>query len=177
MLLHIKNMVCPRCVMVVTDILQRRSLTPLSVSIGRAETAETLSEAQLQALAADLQAVGFELVRDAASQLVLRIKSAIAEAVDRPQVVTATLSAFIAERLAMDYPTLSRTFSSAEGQTIESYAVAARIERAQRMMDSGETSVKVLAFALGYSSVAHFSRQFKQVAGITPTDYLAQKRR
>ena len=112
MLLHIKNMVCPRCVMVVTDILQRRSLTPLSVSIGSAETAETLSEAQLQALSADLQAVGFELVRDSASQIVLRIKSAIIEAVDRPQVVTSTLSAFIAERLGADYPTLSRTFSA-----------------------------------------------------------------
>ena len=45
------------------------------------------------------------------------------------------------------------------------------------MMDSGETSVKELAFALGYSSVAHFSRQFKQVTGITPTEYLAQKQR
>lgn len=177
MLLHIKNMVCPRCVMVVTDILQRRSLTPLSVSIGSAETAETLSEAQLQALSADLQAVGFELVRDSASQIVLRIKSTIIEAVDRPQIVPSTLSAFIAERLGADYPTLSRTFSAAEGQTIESYAVGARIERAQRMMDSGETSVKELAFALGYSSVAHFSRQFKQVTGITPTEYLAQKQR
>ena len=176
MLLHIKNMVCPRCVMVVTDILLRRSLTPLSVSIGNAETAEELSEAQLQELAADLRAVGFELVRNAASQLVVRIKSAIAEAVNRPQAVGSTLSAFIAERLGADYPTLSRTFSAAEGQTIESYAVGARIERARRMMDSGETSVKELAFALGYSSVAHFSRQFKQVTGITPTAYLQKPR-
>ncbi len=176
MTLHIKNMVCPRCVMVVTDILNRHALSPLSVAIGTAETAVAPTDEQLRALAADLQSVGFELVRDEGAQLVVRVKSAITEAIEHPQAVRTTLSAFIAERLGMDYTALSRAFSAAEGQTIESYAVNARIDRARMMMDSGETSVKELAFRLGYSSVAHFSRQFKQTAGITPTEYLARKR-
>ncbi len=146
------------------------------MGIGKAETAETPTAETLELLAADLQRVGFELVRDEGAQLVVGIKSAVCEAIMNPQLITSTLSAFIAERLGADYTSLSRAFSSAEGQTIESYAVKARIERAQLMMDSGTTSVKELAFTLGYSSVAHFSRQFKQTAGITPTEYLERKR-
>lgn len=41
MILHIKNMVCPRCIMAVTSTLSQLGLTPDSVSLGEAHIAET----------------------------------------------------------------------------------------------------------------------------------------
>lgn len=35
-IIHIKNMVCNRCIMVVTEALKRMGFTPLSVELGTA---------------------------------------------------------------------------------------------------------------------------------------------
>lgn len=44
MKLLIKNMVCPRCISAVKDILMSEDLTVMSITLGEAETAENLSD-------------------------------------------------------------------------------------------------------------------------------------
>ncbi|RTE03055.1 AraC family transcriptional regulator [Paenibacillus whitsoniae] len=57
------------------------------------------------------------------------------------------------------------------GQTIESYVIQKRIERAAYLLRLG-MNVSEVAEALGYRSIYFFSRQFKQVTGTNPSDVL-----
>ena len=41
--------------------------------------------------------------------------------------------------------------------------------------DYGQLTVSEIAYRTGYSSVAHLSRQFKQVTGLTPSQYRAAR--
>ena len=73
--------------------------------------------------------------------------------------------------LQTDYATLSRLFVAAEGRTIEKFYLLQRIEYVKELIEYGDLSIKEIAWRTGFSSVAHLSRQFKQLTGLTPTAY------
>ena len=77
MKLLIKNMVCPRCIAAVKEVLSSEGLTVKSVSLGDAEVEEDLSSDQCRSVAEKLQDKGFELLDDPRSQLVERIRIAV----------------------------------------------------------------------------------------------------
>jgi AraC-like DNA-binding protein len=56
----------------------------------------------------------------------------------------------------------------------EQFTIHARIHRAQRLLRETDLTVKAVGEALGYSDIYFFSRQFKQVAGRSPTEYRQQ---
>ncbi|MBP1966541.1 AraC family transcriptional regulator [Paenibacillus aceris] len=62
----------------------------------------------------------------------------------------------------------SLKFKEVMGQTIESYMIEKRIERATYLLKLG-MNVSEVAEALGYRSIYFFSRQYKKVTGITPS--------
>lgn len=70
-----------------------------------------------------------------------------------------------------DYGYLSNLFSSVEGVTIEHYFINQKIEKAKELLVYDELTLTQIAFRLGYSSVAHLSRQFKKVTGQTPSQF------
>lgn len=51
--------------------------------------------------------------------------------------------------------------------------IHARIDRARRLLRDTDISIHALAEQLGYGNVTHFCRQFKQCAGVTPSQYRA----
>ena len=64
---------------------------------------------------------------------------------------------------------LSRLFSSVEGQTIERFVLAQKIEKAKELLTYGELNLSEIAFEMNYSSSAHLSAQFKKITGMTPS--------
>jgi len=52
----------------------------------------------------------------------------------------------------------------------------ARFERASVLLREGERKIIDVAYCIGYSDPAHFTRAFKQIAGISPADYRHQHR-
>ena len=62
--LKVKNMVCPRCIMVVRDVLQAMQIAVKSVSLGRVETENELGKDTISELGLRLREVGFELMCD-----------------------------------------------------------------------------------------------------------------
>lgn len=66
---------------------------------------------------------------------------------------------------------LSRTFSSETGMTIPQYLRRVRMERAATFLLAGTHNVTEAAFAVGYSSLGHFSKSFCEVVGCCPTLY------
>lgn len=169
--LKIKNMVCARCIMAVTQTLVKLAIEPQSVSLGSVVIAEELSTQQMQHLRAELHNIGFEVIDDPTEKLVMEIKQTIIAYVRADKPAALSITQLLAEQFRTDYATLSRTFASAEGRSIEKFYLQQRIEYVKELIQYGELNIKEIAWRTNFSSVAHLSRQFKQYTGLTPTAF------
>jgi AraC-like DNA-binding protein len=167
-------MVCNRCKMAVATELQDAKIQAETIELGEVTLKQVPEQGQLSQLRTRLQSLGFELIDDQKSKVIERIKTLIIEQVhysaDLPRF---KLSVWLAEQLKYDYHYLSNLFSAVEGQTIEKYHIAQKVERVKELMVYNELTLSEIAFQTGYSSVAHLSSQFKQVTGLTPTAFIA----
>lgn len=68
---------------------------------------------------------------------------------------------------------LLRTFRDTIGMPPHAYQESIRIRHAQQQLASGKPLAEV-AYAVGYSSQAHFTQRFKQIIGVTPGNYVQQ---
>jgi AraC family transcriptional regulator len=171
--IYIKNMVCDRCKRVVAEELQKLGYTVLKVSLGEVELATDSGEVNMEQLREVLESNGFELLDDRKTQLIEKVKLAIIELVHQAgeQELHTNTSAYIAEKVGLDYNYISSLFSSFEGTTIEKYLILQRVERVKELLVYDELSLKEIAYRLGYSSVAHLSNQFKKITGLTPSHF------
>ncbi|WP_443945262.1 helix-turn-helix domain-containing protein [Pedobacter sp. AW1-32] len=168
-------MVCNRCKMVVKAELEKLGLTPLSVDLGEVSIKENPSTEEKLQIDARLSTFGFKLLEDKKAQITGQIKSAIVDLVHyNPQPLKVNLSAFLSEKLNLEYNALTSAFSETEEQTIEKYFIAQKVERVKEMITYGELNLSEIAYQLNYSSVAHLSSQFKKVTGVTPSQYKAK---
>ena len=71
---------------------------------------------------------------------------------------------------------LQRLFRQHTGQSALNYYIALRLEAAKGMMRGRQHSFSEIADALGFGSIHYFSKQFKQVTGMTPSEYSASLR-
>lgn len=165
-------MVCNRCVMVVDNIFTEAGIKPESVELGKVTLKKSPTNAQLDKIEKNLQAVGFEILTDQKKKLVEKIKSAITEKIQGDlSEQQFNFSQILSSTLNKDYSSLSKLFSEAEGITIEKFIIDQKIERAKEMLAYGEKNLNDIAFELGYSSLAHFSAQFKKITGFTPSEF------
>lgn len=175
--LYIKNMVCDRCIMAVRQLLQRMGIAPQSVELGVVRLAEELTKEQLEMLQKDLLQLGFELLDDKRQQTIDRIKTLIVDLVhyhdNRSEL---NLSVYLAQQLHSEYSSLSKLFSEFTGITIERYFILQRIERVKELIFYDQLSLTEIAYKLNYSSVAYLSSQFKQITGMTPSQFKALKK-
>ncbi|NGP44186.1 AraC family transcriptional regulator [Bacillaceae bacterium SIJ1] len=74
----------------------------------------------------------------------------------------------LAEQAHLSPRYFSLKFKEFMGQTIESYIIDRRIDRAEYLLRTGMTVTEV-ANALGYQNIYYFSRQFKQKTGVNPS--------
>lgn len=171
--LYIKNMVCDRCKMVVTQEIEKLGLHPEKVSLGEVTLKEdTITGEQQHRLDAALTAVGFERIDDRRARLIEAIKNKIITMIHHTDRVSRKFnwSVVLAEEVHYEYNYLSNLFSSVEGITIEQYIIRQKIERAKELLFYDELNLSEIADRLGYSSVAHLSSQFKKITGLTPSE-------
>ena len=164
-------MVCNHCVAAVRNVLADAGLTVIDVELGRADIADNLTDEGLTEVARRLEASGFELFTDPAKDIVETIKREIIMMVRSTEPSFKKLSDYLSDRLGRDYKSLSRIFSETEGRTIENYAILQKIERVKELLLDGQLTVSEIAWQTGYSSVAHLSRQFKDITGMTPSEF------
>jgi AraC-like DNA-binding protein len=65
--------------------------------------------------------------------------------------------------------TLQRHFSSRYGMTLGEWLREVRVNQAYTRLKAGET-IKEVAYDLGFKQPSHFSRVFKQVHGVSPSE-------
>jgi AraC family transcriptional regulator len=173
MILHIKNMVCDRCLMAVQQTLELHGLEIKHINLGSVEIEPELDENQLVELSGSLSLLGFELIDKEKDKLVEQIKSIIIETVHHSHAakVNINFSELISSRLHKDYSYLSRLFSDHENKTIEKFIIHQKVEKVKELLEYGELNLNEIAWEMGYSSSAHLSTQFKSVTGESPSIY------
>lgn len=169
----IKNMVCDRCKMVIQNVLDELKLKPQAVYLGEVDFAdEEIDPAVLAQFQEKITPLGFELINDKKSRLIENIKKQVIALVQQPQAAEKVkLSEYLSQGLFHDYTHLSNLFSTVEGVTIEQFFINQKIEKTRELLVYDELSLTAIADRLGYSSVAHLSRQFKKVTGMTPSQF------
>lgn len=180
--IHIKNMVCPRCIMSVREIFRKNGIEPAEVDLG---TVTLDSEAQEKIASGDaligqikrnLEELGFEMIDDKRMQIVESIRTGVIEFVHNPEIQDNTkLSEYLQRKCLKEYSALSKLFTEIKGMTIEKYCILQKVEYVKELLFYGELSVSEIADMLHYSSVAHLSAQFKSITGISPTRFRQMK--
>lgn len=81
----------------------------------------------------------------------------------------------IADELNITPSYLSRLFKLHFGVGFSSYLSSYRINMAKEQIERGETNVSLIAQKTGFNDARYFSRVFKNLTGITPTEYINRK--
>ncbi len=170
--IFIKNMVCNRCILVISEILKGLKFTPLKIELGKAITREQLTPGDRQVIREALEKYGFELIDDKQSRINEQIRTAIIELVHyEDNLSKLKLSEYLKEKCHYDYSFLSKQFSEVNGISIEKYYIAQKVERIKELLAYDELSISEIAARLQYSSVAHLSSQFRNVTGMSPSEF------
>ncbi|WP_127532842.1 helix-turn-helix domain-containing protein [Paenibacillus kobensis] len=77
----------------------------------------------------------------------------------------------VAEYVHLNPFYLSKVFKQYVGESFIDYLTRLRINEAKQMMDDETLSLKEICFEVGYKDPNYFSRVFKKVTGLTPSDY------
>ena len=172
MKLFIKNMVCPRCILSVEQIFRKQGIPFRNILLGEVELEEKMSDETLMKLSVELNRVGFEILDDAKSQLIDKIKNLLIQKIQEGEIESHfSLNKFLSGKLFKEYSALSKLFPEVEGVTIEQFFILQKVEKAKELLFYKEQSLGEIAMSLGYSSTQHLSAQFRRITGMTPTQF------
>lgn len=163
-------MVCPRCIEAVRDILGSIGHPNVEVELGVAIVPQ--EDLDLNSLAIMLKERGFELIKDKDEELLVKTKSAVVQLIhyldENPSVMN---SVWLENNLEENYQRISKNFSKMSGQTLEKYIIQHKIERAKELISYHDLSLEEITRKIGYKSLSHLSKQFKEVTKMSLTEY------
>ncbi|WP_246255326.1 helix-turn-helix domain-containing protein [Cyclobacterium plantarum] len=168
----IKNMVCPRCIMAVQEVLKSMMVDFERVELGQVLFEQRPDESFLRDFEEKLTALGFSLARSRETVWVEMTKLTLIQLLEGGDMKgEAPLSDLLSSKTGLPYSRLSHLFSSMEGMSIEQYFIGLKIEKAKEWLSYESMNISEIAWSLDYSSVQHFSAQFKKVTGLTPSQF------
>jgi len=170
--LHIKNMVCNRCIKVVCEELEKLKYTVEKIELGEVVITSNKKKFQLDKIKKSLEENGFELIDSRNANIIERIKILIIKLIHHNTTENQSdidLHDEIIKEAGLSYQYVSSLFSSMEGITIEKFIIHQKIEKVKELIVYDELTLSEIAYRLGYSSVQHLSNQFKKVTGLSPS--------
>jgi AraC-like DNA-binding protein len=169
-------MVTIRCKMIVKAELEKLDIEYLKIELGEVELKENLSKVKINLLKDELIKYGLELMDDKKSVLIEKIKNVIIEMIHyADELPKMKISNYISGKLNHDYTYLANLFSEVQGITLEHYIILHKIERVKELLVYDEMNLTEIAFLMQYSSVAHHSKQFKKITGLTASHFKKTK--
>ena len=180
--LHIKNMVCNRCIKVVKEEMEKLNYCVEKIELGEIVISSDKDKFNLEKIKEALEENGFELFDSRNANIIERIKILIINSIHHQSIESFSdnnLSKEIVSETGLSYQYVSSLFSSTEGITIEKFIISQKIEKVKELLVYDELTLSEIAYNLGYSSVQHLSNQFKKITGLTPTYFkrLKEKKR
>lgn len=77
----------------------------------------------------------------------------------------------LADQAQLSQNYLARAFRARYGMTVPHYVLQRRIELAQHLLTTSRLSIKQVAAEVGLPDIQHFNKQFRRLAGSSPTVY------
>jgi len=170
--LHIKNMVCNRCIKVVREELEKLDYTIKKIELGEVVLTSDKKKFQLDKIKKSLEENGFELIDSRNANIIERVKILIIKLIHHNSTENQSdinLHDEIINEAGLSYQYVSSLFSSMEGITIEKFIIHQKIEKVKELIVYDELILSEIAYRLGYSSVQHLSNQFKRITGLSPS--------
>ena len=170
--LYIKNMVCNRCIKVVSEELEKLDYTIEKIELGEVVITSDKNKFQLDKIKKSLEENGFELIDSRNANIIERVKILIIKLIHHNFTENQSdinLHNEIINEAELSYQYVSSLFSSMEGITIEKFIIHQKIEKVKELIVYDELTLSEIAYRLGYSSVQHLSNQFKKVTGLSPS--------
>ena len=169
-------MVSLRCKNLVMSTLDNLDIPYHFVDLGFTDLPNALSDESLNILNTKLKASGLEILDNHNAIIIEQIKNIIVELVhsNEPSPLV-NLSEFISNKLSLDYGYLTNLFTKVKGETIQHFYIKHKIEKAKELIFYDEKTLTEIADYLHYSSIAHFSNQFKKVTGLAPSVFKKMK--
>lgn len=170
--LHIKNMVCYRCILVVQQELENLNIVVKQIELGYVSYFNPL-DVPISNVALALAKYDLELIYQDEEVLLEKIKNTAIEYVQYLEKETdpIILSVFLTQKLGKHYQYISKYFSKYTQKTIEKYVILQKVERVKELLQYRELSVGQIAQKLKYSSIHHLSNQFKKEVGVSISTY------
>lgn len=169
--LKIKNMVCSRCLLVIETALKALGLEVIEVDLGKARVKRSGTKPSYQEIEKELNRFNFQLITSPDEMMVEQVKHILLNLMNEDQVEDIVLSEHISDTIAKNYSQISKTFSRIEGITIEKFFIRLKIEKASELISYGDQNFSQIAYNLGYKTLQHLSRQFKQITGMSMSEY------
>ena len=169
----LRNMVCSCCILLLRERLEKAGAAVMEIKLGEVTVVFDEAVCHEKDFVSLINNLGFEIIHDKNAQLVEQIKLTVIELIHQLNNVSSIIrkSDYLVEKLGMSYQQLSKTFSQHEPVTLERFIILHKIEKIKELIDSGEYSFSEIAWMMDYSSVQHLSAQFRQITGLTPSDY------
>lgn len=165
---------------ILEEQLNKFQLEYSKTSNGEFDLNEPVPYDKLQELTVGLSKYGIQILENKKNILVQKVKDLIIEMVYMEDNLPASnISSYLSDKLNYGYGHIAQLFSNMTFSTIENYIKLQKTERAKQLIINSELNFSEIAWKLNYSSVAHFSSQFKNVTGLTPTAFqrIINKRR
>jgi AraC-like DNA-binding protein len=177
---YIKYNISTVCKNLLQTHLDNHKLSYNLLGLNELEILEPVSETKLDQLVRTMKSQGIEIVEDSQMIIIQKIKDLITEMVyQEDKLPSSKISIYLSEKLNRSYKYISSLFSTLTYTSIENFLILQKTERAKQLIITNELSISEIAWKLNYSSVAHFSTQFKNMTGLTPTAFqrIINKRR
>ena len=164
-------MICLRCVLAVERILHDNNIPFEQIEIGAIHMADIAPTHRI-ILENALTQIGLEIINERAQNICQQIKNILIDVLyNRKNQLNINLSEHLSDLLHLNYHYLSYLFATVEKTTIEKYFIQQKIQYVQSLLLDSNLTISQIAWELNYSSVAHLSQQFKQLTGLTPSQF------
>ncbi len=170
--IHINNMICNCCSRIVEMELNSILVKVNKITLGQAEIEYDEETVSFDNIKKKLEDNGFSIVIHKDKILVEDIKRAVVDLVHHTTFnAMVRNSDYIVGKFGKTYPYLSSLFSRYEGITLEKYIIFQKTEKVKQLIQEDEMSLSEIAFIMGYSSVQYLSTQFKNITGISVSEF------
>lgn len=165
-------MICDCCIKVIEMELAKINVQITNAKLGRIDVSYDESKVAFETISDILNDNGFQIIEDKDSILVENIKRAVVDLVHHTTFnAMVRNSDYLVGKFGMTYPYLSSLFSKYEEITLEKYIILQKIEKVKSMIQEDELTLSEIAFSMGYSSVQYLSTQFKNISGISVSEF------
>lgn len=163
-------MVSLRCKNLVIAKLDYLGFPFSRVELGYVDLIDDITKEQIDQINRELKMSGLEVLDNHNAIIIERVKNCITQLVHEGLPISNfNLSDILTDKLSLDYGYLTNLFTKVKGQTIQQFYIRHKIEKAKELILYNEMSFSQIAELLHYSSIAHFSNQFKKVTGLAPS--------